>query len=147
MMYLFLGILVVAHATAWLLILKIKKIVDQQNIAECLKKIEAVREELSLKQVAVKEEFQKEIQRIQEYIQLLESSSKRNREIVKTVVQGFDFIVQGCKSALDHSDKNSTSIITNAGNETKNILDTIHQNIQDNKLEIIHINPINPNNK
>lgn len=142
MMYLFLSILVATNIMAWLLILKIKKIVDQQNMAECLKKIDMVREELSLKQVAVKEEFQQEIQRIQEYIQLLENSSKRNREIVKTVVQGFDFIVQGCKSALDHSDKNSTNIVASAGNE-KNILDTVQQNIHDNKLEIIHINPNN----
>jgi hypothetical protein len=48
----------------------------------------------------VETRFQEEAERMRQRIEQLEDRGNRNTELFKTVLHGFDFIVQGCKKAM-----------------------------------------------
>lgn len=107
-----LGILIITNGLAWILLLRHDrklKTIDTQAITNQLDKIE---ENLSIKQLALKEEIKSEVSSTKDRIDQLEVSSKHSIDLFRTVVHGFDFIVQGCKKAIDVMPSNNFNDIT-----------------------------------
>lgn len=96
-------VLVLVLGTYLYLFLLYRKM-PREAIRNMQQQIETLELEIDQKLLHEKERLQENIRRIDERLNDFESQSVRNAEIFKTVLYGFDFIVQGCKKALEIQD-------------------------------------------
>lgn len=73
------------------------------------RKKDLVRLENALK--GIEANFQEESKKLQARIEQLEDKGNRNTELFKTVLHGFDFIVQGCKKAMSLNEPSNDNVI------------------------------------
>jgi len=102
-----------SNIICWILLYENNKSIKNLNLNNLATQLESLQEDLSIKQVAVKEELLNEINLSKIRIESLENYSKHNNELFKTVLHGFDFIVQGCKKSIDNQEDGKTFIDSN----------------------------------
>lgn len=69
--------------------------------------VDRLRKEMDDKTQDLRVEFTAEVSRLRERIELLEHRGNKSVDLFKTVLHGFDFIVQGCKKAIDSGEMGS----------------------------------------
>lgn len=100
----FSGILLLLVLGTYLYLFLLSRKIPKEAIRNMQNRIDALELEIDQKILHEKERLQEQIRQIQERLNDFETQSSRNAEIFKTVLYGFDFIVQGCKKALEIQD-------------------------------------------
>ena len=106
-------ILIISNILSWGFILFNKRKINLLNINRILTQLDQVEKNFTSKHTTLKEEVFLEITQLKEKIAILESHSSKNKELFKTVLNGFDFIVQGCKNAIEANPQPKSEISIN----------------------------------